>query len=175
MSSPESTPETTTTASAQLPPPTPLAVGIYHVTEADVSQLAEAARFYAAYNAGDLATTMSFFTSYSVLSDCDYVAHTVVTVEGRPAIEPYLRARFAEHDRWTVEFYQVHPADPFQVVVVPLERANDTIRRLGAATGVKKSFPILLSLEFNMDRTHLDGVQWGTVMGPTIAQELCTP
>jgi hypothetical protein len=153
----------------------PLPLGAYHLTEIEASQLAQVSRFYVAYNAGRLATVMALLLARPILFDCDYATHTIVTLDGRGAIEAYLRSRFAEHDRWTVEFYQDYSTDERQVVVMPLQRANDTLLRLGAPGGVKRSFPVLLSLYFDLDRTHLDAISWRSVMGPQTVTQLCSP
>ena len=82
------------------------------------------------------------------------------------------RVGFTEHDRWTVEFYQENPANSY-VVVLPLQRSNDTLRRLGAPGGVKGSFPEDFYLAFNPDRAHLDAIAWNTMSGSVGA--LCSP
>jgi hypothetical protein len=153
-------------------PPSLLPAGVYHLTQPEANEIAIASRFYAAYDAGQLATVMSLLSAAPHLSDCDYATHGEVTLDGRSAIEIYLRARFTEHDRWTVEFYQENPANSY-VVVLPLQRSNDTLRRLGAPGGVKGSFPEDFYLAFNPDRAHLDTIAWNTMSGSVGA--LCSP
>ena len=151
----------------------PLPLGVYHLTQAEANEIALAARFYAAYDAGQLATVMALLSAEPHLSDCDYATHAEVSLAGRSAIERYLRARIAEHDRWSVEFYQENPANSLGLVVVlPLERSNDTLRRLGAPGGVKRSFPEVFYLAFNPDRVHLDAIAWYTMSG---SGGLCNP
>jgi hypothetical protein len=137
--------------------------------------IAQAARFYAAYNAGELTTVMSILSANPTLSDCDYENRALVSINGRPAIENCLRARFADHDRWTVELYQERPTESRQIVIVPLQRQNGMLLKLDASGGVKRSFAVLLSLQFEQEQRNIDMIQWGTVMGPTIERELCSP
>lgn len=154
----------------------PLPLGVYHVTQAQASHIAIAIGFYDAYNAGALDTAMSIFSAEPRLVDCDYGARATVTLTGRRPIASYLQARFADHDRWTVEFYQENPANVDQVVVWPIERENDTLRQLGAPSGIKRTFSMLLALRFNREATHLEYIQWGAPTGgSSSAAELCSP
>jgi hypothetical protein len=154
-------------------PPTLLPVGIYHVTQRMANEIAIAARFYAAYNTGQLAVEMSLLSPTPQLVDCDYMTHALVTVAGRSAIAIYLRARFAEHDHWIVEFYNENPANDGLVLALPLQRTNDTLRRLGAAGGVKSSFPVDFHLAFSPDGLHIESIGWDTMPGDATA--LCSP
>lgn len=154
----------------------PLPVGVYHVTQAQASQIAIAIRFYDAYNAGALETVMSILSAEPRLVDCDYDARATVTLAGRRPIATYLQARFADHDHWTVAFYQEDPANVDQVVVWPIERENDTLRQLGAPSGIKRTFSLLLAIRFNREATHLEYIQWGAPTGgSSSAAELCSP
>lgn len=171
---PPTVPPAPTLTATPVAPPSPLPVGVYHLTQSEANEIAIAARFYTAYNAGQLATVMSLLSAAPRLSDCDYATHAEVTLTGRTAIETYLSARFAEHDRWTVEFDQENPATlPATVVVLPLQRSNDTLRRLGAPGGAKRSFPEDFYLTFNPDGTHLDIIAWNTM--PASVGTLCSP
>jgi hypothetical protein len=154
-------------------PPTPLPVGLYHVTQRMANEIAIAARFYAAYNAGQLAVEMSLLSPTPQLVDCDYMTHALVIVAGRSAIAIYLRARFAEHDHWIVEFYNENPANDGLVLALPLQRSNDTLRRLGAAGGVKSSFPVDSHFAFSPDGLHIESIGWDTMPGDATA--LCSP
>jgi hypothetical protein len=153
--------------------PSPLPVGVYHVTQAEAAGIALAARFYAAYNAGQLATVMALLSAQPVLVDCDYVTGRLVSYAGRSAIEAGLRTRFAEHDRWTVEFYQENPGGNGQIVVIPIERSSDTLRHLGAPGGAKQSFPEDFYLGFSPDHAHFDVIAWNTM--PASVGALCSP
>jgi hypothetical protein len=178
---PQGTPLTTSTPTmTPTPPPptpvvpsTPLPVGIYHVTQRMANEIAIASRFYAAYNAGQLAVEMSLLSPTPQLVDCDYMTHALVTVAGRSAIAIYLRARFAEHDHCIVEFYNENPANDGLVLALPLQRTNDTLRRLGAAGGVKSSFPVDFHLAFSPDGLHIESIGWDTMPGDATA--LCSP
>ena len=165
---------TPTLTAAPVAPSSPLPVGVYHITQPEANAIAIASRFYAAYNTGRLATVMSLLSAAPHLTDCDYATHSEVILDGRTAIEAYLRARFAEHDQWTVEFDQENAANSRDLVVVlPLQRSNDTLRRLGAPGGVKRSFPEDFYLAFNPDGTHLDAIAWNTMsasVGPCAAR-----
>lgn len=68
-------------------PPSPLPLGIYHLSQTVANEIAIASRFYAAYNAGQLATVMSLLAAEPQLVDCDYMTHSTVTIDGRSAIE----------------------------------------------------------------------------------------
>lgn len=156
--------------------PSLLPVNTYHLTRAEVSKLAQASRFYAAYNAGELDVIMSLLSAQPRLVDCSYVTRALVTLDDRNAIAAYLRARFADHDLWVVEFYGGNPSNPRDVVVLPLQRSSGTLRALGAPGGVKREFPVLLYLVFDSDGTHIDVIGWGTTTGgPDTVTALCTP
>jgi len=147
---------------------------VYHLTQPEANDIALASRFYAAYNTGQLAAVMALLSAAPQLTDCDYATRAAVSLTGRSAIESYLRARFAEHDHWIVEFYQENPASTYAVVVVlPLERSNDTLRRLGAPGGVKRSFPEDFYLALSPDGAHLDDLAWNSMSGS--ASALCSP
>ena len=159
-------------------PSTQLPVGIYHLTQPVANEIAIASRFYAAYNAGQLTTVMALLSSSPQFLDCNYATDRALTITGRSAVETYLRTRFAEHDRWTVEFYQENPDNRNEVVVLPLERSNDTLRRLGAPGGVKNTFPEDFALFFNADGTALDTIAWNTMPGSVgggSVGDLCSP
>ena len=83
----------------------------------------------------------------------------------------YLRVRFAEHDHWTVAFYKENPDNTQLVAVVPISRSNDALRRLGAAGGVKRSFPVDFYVVFNPDNIHIDQIAWSTM--PESVTQLC--
>jgi len=167
---PSATPVPTGTLVA---PSSLLPLGVYHVTPAEATEIGLAAQFYAAYNAGQLTTVMAILSTEPHLWDCNYVTRAEVRLSGRSVIEAYLKARFAEHDRWTVEFYQEDPAASREVVVLALRRSNDTLRRLGAPGGAKTSFPEDFYLTFNPDRAHLDAIAWNTM--PASVGTLCSP
>lgn len=170
----QSTPLTTPGPTATIVvPPTQLPVGIYHVDQRMANEIAIAARFYAAYNAGQLAVVMSLLSAQPQLVDCDYMTPSILTITGRSAIATYLRARFAEHDQWTVEFYNENPANDGLVVVLPLQRSNDTLSRMGAPEGTKRSFPVDFYLAFSPDGLHIELIAWSTMPGDAIA--LCSP
>ena len=175
-----STPTMTPTPPAPTPvvPSTPLPVGLYHLSQPEANEIAIASRLYAAYNAGQLTTVMSFLSADPQLLDCDYATDMPVTITGRSAIETYLRARFTEHDRWTVEFYQENPDNTSEVVVLPLLRSNDTLSRLGAPEGAKSSFPEDFTLFFNAGGTYLSAIAWNTMPGSVgggSVSDLCSP
>ena len=170
---PATTPATPAPTGTSVVPSSPLPAGMYHLTQVEANEIAIATRFYAAYNAGQLALVMSLLSAQPRLVDCDYATHTMVTIDGRSAIETYLRARFAEHDRWVVEYYQENPANTGQVVVLPLQRSSDTLLRLGAPGGVKRAFPEVFYLAFGADRSHLDVIAWNTMSGSV--GPLCGP
>lgn len=155
-------------------PVSPPPLGVYNLNEREANEIALAARFYAAYNAGQLATVMALLDPQPQLSDCDYATRSTVSVSGTNAVERYLQARMAEHDHWTVEFQQLNPAANFAVVVVmPLERSNATLRRLGAPGGVKRSFPEDLFIALSADGSRIQNIAWNTMSGSTAS--MCSP
>ena len=78
---------------------------------------------------------MAILSAQPRLIDCDYTTHRLVAIAGRTSIAAYLQARFAEGDRWTVEFLPGHPEDRLVIVVLPLARRNAALRRLGDPGG----------------------------------------
>ena len=155
------------------PPPTSMPVGVYHLSETLAEEVAIASRFYASYNAHDLPAIMTLLSETAKLVDCDYASHSTVTIDGRSAIETYFRARFADHDHWIVEFFNENPEEALTVVVLPTERASDTLRRLGAIGGAKRSFQVAFYLQFAADHVHLDQVNWNTM--PNSVETVCSP
>lgn len=170
---PAVTPATPAVMPTSVVPPPPLPLGIYHLSQPVANEIAIASRFYAAYNTGELATVMSLLSAQPQLLDCDYTTPSILTITGRSAIAAYLRARFAEHDQWTVEFYNENPANDGLVVVLPLQRSNDTLGRMGAPEGTKRSFPVDFYLAFTPDGLHIELVAWSTMPGDAI--HLCSP
>ncbi len=161
-------------ASALVAPAPPLPLGVYSLNQREAGEFALAARFYAAYNAGQLTTLLALLDPEPQLSDCNYVTRSAISISGASAVDAYLRARLAEHDRWTVDFQQTNPANSFAaVVVVPLARSNDTLRRLGALGGVKRSFPEDLYLGLSADGSRIQNIAWNTMSGSTAS--LCSP
>jgi hypothetical protein len=79
-------------------PPSPLPAGFYHVGPSLANEIAIGARFYTAYNAGQLDAVMALLSDQPQLIDCDYATDSTLTVVGRTAIAAYFRARFADHD-----------------------------------------------------------------------------
>jgi hypothetical protein len=154
-----------------VPPTQP--VGIYHVSQRMANEIAIASQFYAAYNSGQLAVVMSLLSAQPRLVDCDYTTHATLTVNGRGAIASYLRVRFAEHDHWTVEFYNEDPANDRVIAVVPLLRESGLLLGLGASGGIKRSFPVDFYLGFSADGLHIELVAWSTMPGDVTA--LCSP
>ncbi|HEY8989980.1 MAG TPA: hypothetical protein VIM39_13225 [Candidatus Limnocylindrales bacterium] len=112
--------------------PSTLPAGVYHVTEIQANEIAQAARFYAAYNAGKVANLMALLSDRPRWVDCDYSTRMTVTLVGRVAVTDYLRIRFAEHDTWVVEFIQENPDNEHQVVIVPIQRESSRLLSLGA-------------------------------------------
>lgn len=173
-SSSPAVPASSASAPALVTPAPPPPLGVYSLNQREAGEIALAARFYAAYDAGQLSTLLALLDAQPQLSDCNYATRSAVSLSGSRAVDAYLRARLAEHDHWTVEFQQVNPANSFAVVVVvPLARSNDTLRRLGAPGGVKRSFPEDLYLGLNADGTRVQNIAWSTMSGSTAT--LCSP
>jgi len=152
---------------------TPLPLGIYHVTPEEAAHLGAVKAFYDAYNAGSLEPALALLSATARILDCDYAHRTQATYSGRDGLTASLRARFADHDLWKVEFYQEAPENVNSIVIFPLERRNDTLRRLGAPDGVKKSFPLLFVLTVGANGL-MDYIQWGSTMGDASVAEACS-
>jgi hypothetical protein len=170
----------TTTSAAPSPTPTSesgdltIPNGAYHVTLTVAYEIGAVADFYDAFNSYDIAKSMALLSDNPVVEDCDYRTESLVSIKGRSAVESYLQQRATDHDRWTVELYQERSSDPRQVVIVPRVRRNDTLAELGAPDRRKTKFATNLWIEFARDERHIDTIEWGSVMGPTIVKELCS-
>jgi hypothetical protein len=134
------------------------------------------ADFFTAYNAGELEAVMAFLDEAPRLTDCDYRTGSTVVVEGRAAIETYLRDRFAEHDNWVVQLFNENPQN-FEVVgVEPLQRQNETLLALGAPGAVKRDFGIAFNIVLAPDLEHISVVGFGTEgASPGVVEQLCRP
>ena len=152
--------------------PTQVPLGVYHVTPEEAAHLATATAFYDAYNAGSLEATLALLSATARILDCDYANRTQATYSGRDRLTAYLRARFADHDYWKVEFYQEAPENLNTVVIFPLERRNDTLSRLGSPDGVKESFPLRFALTVSANGL-VDYIQWGSTKSGASVAELC--
>ncbi len=186
MPPPTSPPGSSTTASleptsnptpAGVFPASPLPVGVYHLTQAQANAVAQVARFYSAYNAGQLSAITSRLSDRPRLVDCDYTTRKTVTLVGRTTVLDYLRARFAQRDRWTVEFDKENSENPNTVVVLPVERVSDELRSLGASGGVKRDFAGLdFYLVLESGDLRVSEIQWGTDgVGIGAEARLCQP
>jgi hypothetical protein len=145
-----------------------LALGLYHLTPVQALVVNEAVQFFAAYNAGQLDAVMSLLSAQPQLVDCNYVTQSIITLDGRAAVAAYLRMQFADHDRWMVQFFNENPDDGNGVGVVPIERSNDTLKRLGLGDGTKRDFPVVLVLALGADEGHFSYVEFAGT------QAMCT-
>lgn len=152
---------------------TPVPLGVYHVTPEEAAHLGAAKAFYDAYNAGSLDPALALLSASGRILDCAYASRTQATYSGRDGLTAYLRARFADHDYWKVEFYQEVPENINTVVIFPLERRNDTLRRLGAPDGVKTSFPLRFALTVAANG-QVDYIQWGSTESGASVAEVCS-
>jgi hypothetical protein len=150
--------------------------GAYRLQLGEVYQVARVADFFAAYNAGDLKAVMAFLDQAPRLSDCDYRTGKVVFVDGRAAVEAYLRDRFADHDTWVVQLFNENPQNFDLVGVEPLQRQNDTLLALGIPGAVKRDFAISFSILLAPDHEHISAVGFGTIgASPGVVERLCQP
>jgi hypothetical protein len=162
-----------TSPSSVTRPAATVAAGEYRLQPGEAQQVARVADFFAAYNAGDLKAVMAFLDDAPRLSDCDYRTGRVVFIDRRPAVEAYLRARFAEHDNWVVQLFNENPQN-FQLVgVEPLQRQNDTLLALGVPGAVKRDFGGALSIVLAPDHKSISIVGFGTQGGNV--ERLCRP
>jgi hypothetical protein len=152
----------------------PLPIGEYHLSEDQALDLASVVAFYRAYDAGDMASSMDLLSSAPRLADCDYRTGEAKTFVGRSAVQSYLIKKFADRDRWRVEFFQddQNPV-PGQVVIIPIERTSQELAELGVPKGTKTKFPVELAIDLDADH-HLLFVDWATG-GPGVAKHLCQP
>src|SRR6185437_10234732 len=58
--------------------------------------------FYAAYNRRDIPAIFALLPKELRYADCDFVHHRMVTPGSKALLRKWLRARFAEHDRFQV-------------------------------------------------------------------------
>jgi hypothetical protein len=151
-----------------------LPVGEYHLSGEQAANLANVWSFYQAYNGQRLDAALGLLSDNPTLADCDYSNHTAIRFEGRSNVVDYLRARFADGDRWQVEFYQDDPNGvPGQIVIIPIERSSGTLKSLGSSNGTKTKFSVEFAVD--LDTNHrLTFVDWATG-GPDVAKHLCIP
>lgn len=150
--------------------------GAYRLQPGEAYQVAWVADFFAAYNAGQLEAVMGFLDETPRLTDCDYRTGSTVIVDGRAAVEAYLRDRFAEHDNWAVRLFNENPANFDVVGVEPLQRQNDTLLALGVPGAVKRDFGIAFSIVLTADHEHISVVGFATEdASPGVVQEFCQP
>jgi hypothetical protein len=153
---------------------TPLPLGEYHLSGEQAANITNVWRFYQAYNEHRLDDVLGLLSDDPILSDCDYSNHTAIRLEGQAEVANYLRARFADGDRWQVEFFQDDPNGvPGQIVIIPMERSNGALKTMGSPNGTKTEFAVEFAV--NLDPNHrLAFVDWATG-GPDVAKHLCTP
>lgn len=167
------TPTPSANASRQAPT---IAPGVYRLQPGEVEDVARVADFFTAYNTGDLKAVMMLLSLAPQLTDCDYRTSEVVFIDGRAAVEAYLRDRFAEHDSWAVELFNWGPQDTDVVGVEPLQRENDTLLSLGVAGGVKRDFGVSLTIRLTSDDRRISIIGFATVgASPGVVERLCQP
>jgi hypothetical protein len=165
------TPQASTAEPAVTVPP-----GAYRLQLGEAYQVAWVADFFTAYNAGELEAVMRFLDEAPRLTDCDYRRERTLVVEGRAAVEAYIRDRFAEHDNWVVRLFNENPQNFDVVGVEPLQRQNDTLLALGVPGAVKRDFGIALSIVLASDHEHISVVGFGTEgASPGVVERLCRP
>lgn len=165
-----STPRVSSGSAASVPS------GAYRLQLGAAYQVAWVADFFTAYNAGEIEALMGFLDDAPRLSDCDYRSGSTVVVEGRVAVEAYLRDRSAEHDNWVVELFNENPQNYDVVGVEPLQRQNDTLLALGVPGAVKRDFGIALSIVLAPDHEHISVVGFATEgASPGVLGQLCRP
>jgi uncharacterized membrane protein len=110
----------------------------FTVTGAQAAEVALVVRFVDAFDGARLEEASALLTDDAAISDCDYVAHTVVLAQGREAVRAWLAQHFADHDRLTIaRIFNMNP-DPNSNRGVGVDfalRSSDTIARLGAPEG----------------------------------------
>jgi limonene-1,2-epoxide hydrolase len=127
-----------TTAVATSPTPARRATGPSEVVPRLDAQQAEAVRtvieFIQAYDRADLEAVIALMQDDVAYSDCDYANHTYIAVKGKTAVRDWLRARFADHDRWELGDVTLNNA----VLAVALSnRSSDSLQAVGFSSGIK--------------------------------------
>jgi hypothetical protein len=150
--------------------------GAYRLQLGEANQIAHVADFFTAYNAGDLDAVMTFLDAAPHLSDCDYRTGEVVSIDGRAAVEAYLRDQFADHDNWVVRLFSENPQNYELIGVEPLQRQNDTLLALGVPGAVKRDFGVSFHILLAPDHEHISDVGFGTMgVSPGVVEKFCQP
>jgi ketosteroid isomerase-like protein len=90
--------------------------------------------FYAAYDRRDLAAMFALLPKDPRYSDCDFIHHRTVFPYSEPLLRRWLRARFAEHDRFQVVGpFSVDPGPGKVGVVADVIRRSDSLDALVAS------------------------------------------
>jgi len=89
--------------------------------------------FYTAYDRRDIPAIFALLPKDFRSTDCDFVHHRTVTLDSKPLLRKWLRARFAEHDRFRVVGPFYVDAGPGKVGVVgDVIRYSDSLDSLVA-------------------------------------------
>lgn len=111
------------------PPVTPTPVPTLTPTQQRAEQVVRA--FYAAYNRRDVPAIFALLPNNLRYIDCDYTHHRSVLPQSKPELQRWLRARFREHDRFTLVGAWFADPGPGKVGVVgDVIRTSDSLDRL---------------------------------------------
>lgn len=110
----------------------------FALTATQAEEVSAVVEFTRASNAQRLSESLAFFAPGASVSDCDYRRVRGVQFRGRRGIARWLRGRFADHDRLTIEeISDENRREPIGVALVEYsKRTNDTLSALGFPDGV---------------------------------------
>ncbi|MDX6229629.1 MAG: hypothetical protein QOI76_3019 [Frankiales bacterium] len=104
-------------------------------------EVAHVRSFIRAYNAGDLTSALTQFSSAQAVafSDCDYSTQQLVDGHGLVALTTWLRQTYADHDHLAVGDIAVPAGDQHVLGVSFARRTSDSIARGGHPNGITPS------------------------------------
>lgn len=165
VASPSATPRRNeATPSGTAPPLT------FSVDGVQARYVATVVAFVDAFNRGDSAEAVSLFGEHSGVSDCDYRNVKAVSLDGRSAVEGWLRERAIDHDRLVISrIFNANPDGDHVVGVVYARRTSDTLAALGFPSGI---VPLTSKVVFSADGGQILAFANGPFGGPS---EACRP
>jgi hypothetical protein len=117
----------------------------FNLTARQAEEVRVVTEFVDAFNRRKLTTALALFTSspdfvkFVSASDCDYRRVVAIGFFGRSGVRTWLRQRFADRDRLTLEtVYDENPEQPVGVVLLTYSRRTSrTLAALGFARGIR--------------------------------------
>lgn len=125
----------------------------FAVTVDEARAIVTVVRFVDAINGGDLRAASDLMTTDASVSDCDYATGALIIRDGDDAASRWIADRIADHERLEIRDIYNHNATFDRVVGVSfVRRSNDTLKRLGAPTGIVPSTDAKVVLTADMTR-----------------------